>query len=89
MQDPLLVPEDLVVPVAVRLAWGHGPPELDGHPQVGDDDDGQWDNVLEDNDDDAVHLEHGQRQGLGVQGLRGPHQVCVMVAAPPHAAKRL
>ena len=58
-------------------------------PEVGYDYDGQGHDVLEDHDDDAVHLEHGQQQGLRLQGVLGIQDDLGLQAAPPHAAKWL
>ena len=58
-----------------------GPPELDCHPDVGEGDEGERGEVLEHDEQHAVHLEHGQQHQGGVS-LR-------LYAAPSHATEWL
>ena len=62
----LLVPQNFVIPQLVRLARGDGPPQLHPHLEVGQGDDGERGQVLQEEDDHEVDLEDGQQEVAGV-----------------------
>ena len=85
VQDLLLVPQDLVVPQLVGLAGCDGPPELHAHLEVGEGDDGEGRQVLQQEEAHEVDLEHGEQELAGLLLLLP----LVLDAGPADAAERL
>lgn len=83
VEDFLLVPQYLVVPHLVRLAGGDGAPQLPTHLEVGEADDGERGEVLQQQQTDEVDLEQGEEE---VPGVLLP---LVLNAGPADAAERL